>query len=399
MPITTLRHVQPGDLIKSEFMNSLLDSLQSLDLRITSLETGETGNRPPVLLERSPSGNVEVNSRLTLIGRNFLRPSDQNTVTLGGVPINQFDTDSDESNLIFTVPNVFSGLPRSVPATVRNQFGESAELQVGLLPVAVTQGGQVVIFDQTAPLGEIVIGNTYDLSWMVDSQTVLPVTYNFSLVFSNVVGASVAAWQADSPITPSGAREIRRGTPQLVTARVKVPTGATSAQLALKAESADRAFSRTSDSLDFTVGQTTVVSDSRALLTVVTEIPPFDDVGTNPVRNATINGASGVEVRFGATGKVPINLHVGSDPSAAGTYRFTATVEDPAGLWTGGPVTPAESGRTAPSDRQIDATIQNSDAGNSTTVKFMVVSAIHRTEAGTEDFTSFVRFPIRGFAG
>jgi len=59
---------------------------------------------------------------------------------------------------------------------------------------------------------------------------------------------------------------------------------------------------------------------------------------------------------------------------------------------------PAESARLAPSDRRIEATITNSDSGNTTTVKFMVVSAIHRTSDGTEDFTSFVRFPIRGFA-
>jgi hypothetical protein len=398
MAITNLQHVQPGDLIKAEDMNRLLDALQLLDVRVTSLETGDGGNRAPILLQRSPSGDIEVNSPLTLIGRNFLLPSDRNTVTLGGVPINQFNADSDETNLIFTVPDVFSALPRTVQVSVRNEFGESTELNVGLLPHVVTQGGLVVIFDQTPPLDEIVVGNTYTLSWLVDSQTVLPVTYNFTLEFTNVVGATVSLWRSDSNVNPSGPREIRRGNPQLVTATVRVPEGATSAQVALRAESTDHAFGRTSATLALEVGETPEVSDPRVLMTRMT-IPPLDAVtgGPNPVRLATINGVDGVEVRFGQTGRVPINMHVGTDQSAAGTYNFTATVEDAAGLWTGGPVAPTTLSRTAPSDRTLQATIQNTDTGNTTTVKFMVVRATHRTAAGVEDFNSFIRFPIRGF--
>ena len=397
MAIPNLQHVQPGELIKAEFMNRLLDALQSLDLRITSLEAGE-GSRAPILLQRSPGGSIEVNSPLTLIGRNFLLPSDRNTVMLGGVPINQFNNDSDETNLIFTIPDVFSALPRGVPVMVRNEFGDSAELEVTLLPHVVTQGGLVVIFDQTPPLGEIIIGNSYTLSWLVDSQTVLPVTYNFNLVFTDVTGATASLWLNGSSVNPTVPTQIRRGTPQLVTATVRVPEGATSAQVALRAESTDHAFSRTSATLGLTVGDTPNVSDPRALMTRVT-IPPLDPVtgAPNPVRAATINGADGVEVRFGTTGRVPINLHVGGDPSAAGTYTFSAAVETPAGLWTAGPVAPVTLGRGVNTDRTVQATIQNTDSGNTTTVKFMVVSAT-RTVEGDEDFTSFIRFPIRGFS-
>jgi hypothetical protein len=395
MSIITLQNVQPGELIKADFVNALIGALQALDSRVTSLESGTAGNRPPILMERSPSGNVEVNSPLTLIGRNFIVPSEGNTVVLGGVPINQFNGGSDEQNLIFTVPNVFGGLPRSVGVKVTNRYGDSNELTVGLLPEVINQGGQTVILPQTAPLGQINIGQQYTLSWLVDSQTVLPVTYAFSLVFTNVVGASVNAWQTASQITPAQPKEIHAGAPFLVTAKVTVPGGATSAQIALKAESLDHAFSRTSDNLDFRVGDTTAVSDPRVLVTLPTLIGPFDGQGQpNAVRKATINGVDGIEVKFGATGSIPIRMHVTSDQSAAGTYHFTATVESPGGLWTPGPVTPATAGLIAPQDRNIDAQIQNTDSGNSSTVKFMVVSAVHG--AGSGDFTSFVRFPIRG---
>jgi hypothetical protein len=399
MPIITPQNVQPGDLITSEFMNLIIDALRSLELRISNLEAGESTGRPPVLIGRSPSGDVEVNSLLTVVGRNFSRPSELNTVMLGGVPINQF-SDSDDRNLHFTVPNVFAGLPREVSLSVRNEFGEAPnQLQVRLLPRAQPQGGQVVIFNQTAALGEILEGNTYDLAWLVDSQTVLPVTYNVTLEFSSVVGASQAAWRAASVIVPSGSQEIRRGSPLRVTARVTVPPGATSAQVALRAESQDGTFSRTSDSLDFTVGQTIEVSDPRVLITLVTEIPPFDSSGApNPVRGAVIGGVNGIELRFGSSGQVPINVHVIADSSATGTYRFSTAIEDPAGMWVAGSVTPAQAGQTAPSDRTVQATLQNIDTGLSTMVKFAVVRATHLTSTGADDFVSFVRFPIRGFA-
>jgi len=395
MSIITLQNVQPGELIKADFVNALIDALQALDSRVTSLESGEAGNRPPILMERSPGGNVEVNTPLTLIGRNFIVPIEENTVVLGGVPINQFNNGSDEQNLIFTVPNVFGGLPRSVPVKVTNRYGDSNELTVGLLPHAVNQGGTTVILPQTPPLGQINIGQTYSLSWLVDSQTVLPVTYTFSLVFTNVVGASVSAWQTLAQVTPSQPKEIHAGAPFLVTATVKVPNGATSAQVALKAESLDHAFVRTSDTLDFTVGQTPAVSDPRVLLTLPALIGPFDSQGQpNTVRKATINGVDGIEVKFGATGTVPIKMQVTADPSAAGTYNFTTTVESPAGLWQPGTVTPATAGLSASQTRNIDAQLRNSDSGNSSTVKFMVVNAVHGTGNGA--FTSFVRFPIRG---
>ncbi|HXU35886.1 MAG TPA: hypothetical protein VN937_05945 [Blastocatellia bacterium] len=402
MAIPTLANVQPGDLITAEFMNRLMDAMRSLDNRISDLESSDVVNRPPVLTGRRPTGDTEVGSLLTLIGRNFLQPGELNTVMLGGVPINQFaggPGGSTDTELIFTVPDVFSGLPRTVPVSVTNQFGASTSLQVRLLPHVQPQGGQVVIFNQTPPLGQINAGSTFELKWLVDSQTVLPAVYNLGVNFSNVVGATAAAWQAGTVITPSGTREIPRGTPLAVSARITVPAGATSVQIALRAESVDTAIAgKSSDALSITVGATPDISDPR-LLATLSAIPPFDGTVPNAAHAAGIGGVSGVEVRFGATGLIPITIHVTQDSSAAGSYSFEASVEDPAGLWQSPTVTPTGSSQAAPSDRNLSVHIQNSDTGLSTTVKFLVVRARHTNAAtGANDFTSFVRFPIRGFA-
>jgi hypothetical protein len=399
MQTSNLVHVQPGDLITSDLMNKLVDLLQSLDARVSDLESGSVTNHPPVLIGRSPTGDVEVNSPLTLIGRNFLLPSNLNTVWLNNIPINQFAASSDGQNLTFTVPDIFSPLPQTLTVFVQDQYGPSTSLQVQILPHAQTQGGQVVVFNQTPSLGQIIIGHPYDLSWLVDSQTALPVTYNLSLVFTDIVGASLAAWQANAQITPSGSRQISRGHPLPVAATITVPAGATSVNIALKAEATDHSFSQTSDAIGLLVGSTPVVSDPRALLTLL-DIPPFDPAtgAANTVRAATINGVSGVEVQFGASGQIPINLHVTSDTTAAGTYVYSGVVEDDASLWLVGDAVPAQSGQTAPSDREVDVTIQNTDTSNSSAIKYLVVSASHRpTGSTTTDFVSFVRFPIRGY--
>jgi len=398
MAVFSFQRVQPGDLISADLMNRLIDAFRSLDTRVTNLEEGDSPTANPVLLDRSPTGDVEVNSLLTLIGRNFLIPPQNNTVILDGVPIQSFAA-SDDKNLRFTIPDVFSTLPRTVSVFVRNAFGDSSQLQIRLLPRPPQQGGDVVVFNQTKPLGKIVIGQTYNLAWLVDSQTLLPATYNLTVVLSNVVGAPPNLWQSGIQLTPVGPIQIAPGKPLAVAAKVTVPAGATSVEIALKAESTDLQFSQSSPVLSLTVDAVPDVSDPRVLLTL-DDIPPLDSGGNpNTVRAATINGINGAEVKFGASGQIPVAMHVTADPTAAGTYNYTVEIENAAALWSSpGTATPATSGQVAPSDKTIQAGVRNTDTGNSTAVTFLVVKALHQTAGGVQDFTSFMRIPIRGFA-
>jgi hypothetical protein len=399
MAISNLQHVQPGDLITAKSMNDLVDALLLLEQRVSDIEAGGTPGGPPILMERSPTGDVEVNSLLTLKGRNFLRPSELNTVMLGEVPINRFADNSDDRNLVFTIPDVFSSLPRSVPIFIHHEFGDSTSMEIRLLPRTPTQGGQVIVFNQTPPLPEINVGSSYNFSWLVDSQTILPARYRFSVVFTNVIGASLTLWQEGTEITPSGPREITAGHPLTVNARVTVPTGATSVDIALKVEATDRFTSRTSDSISLVVGRPPVLSDPRALLTIA-EIPPFDPNTGDPntLRSAQIDGVDGIEVQFGQTGQIPINIHVTDDGTAEGTYTYSALIEDGARLWNAGPIVPVTNALRAPDDATISVQIQNTDTRNTSDIKFLIVKAAHRpVRAAADDFTSFIRFPIRGY--
>jgi hypothetical protein len=311
----------------------------------------------------------------------------------GKFPIRKF-LQGDGQNLVLQVPDVFSGLPRLVSVQVTNPNGSSNQLQIPITPAAPVQGGKVAVYPATAPLGQINVGTTYTLQWLVDSQTLLPATYTLAVVFTNVQGASPDAWQTSTVLKPSGQQQIAAGNPLAVSAAITVPNGAVQATVALQATSVDGLFQQTSDTLALIIGQTPPVSDPRVLLTI-------GDIPSNSaVKKVTINGVSGIAIPFRQQGTIPITVAVTNNASAAGAYNFSASMDTPAGLWGNPAVSPPTAGLLAPSSRSVLVTISNTDLANSTTVKTLKVSAAHVPGGqAVPDFTSFISFPIQGYAG
>jgi hypothetical protein len=305
------------------------------------------------------------------------------------------------------VPDLFTGLPRLMDLSVATGGRTSNTVQVRVQPKTETQGGNVVIFPQTAPLGEIVVGNSYTLRWLVDGQTALPATYRFKLVFTDTAGASESAWSSISGLDPSSERQIVRGNPLPVVATVKVPPSATRAQIALEVRSTDGTMTRTSDPIAFEVGSRPQVSDPRANLTLPAQIGPFDASGNpNPLRAAKITVGSGLldglQLRFGQTADIPFDLFVTSQDGAGGTgagdYAYSAEVEDAGASWQVTKIAPTvDTAVPTGVHRKITVTLRNSDSTSSSTVRYMVVRAQHASGQAEAAFVSFIRFPIQGF--
>lgn len=397
--------VRPGDLITADLMSQVLADIADLQLAVATLQGGGvTTSKAPVLISRDPTGDVEVGSKLTLLGISFRASGSTNTVMLGSVAINAFLVE-DDTRISFQVPDSFTGLPRDMSVFVKNAKGPSQSLAVRVLPPTPVQGGQVVILDQTGALGQIGIGTTYGLKWLIDSQTLLPVAYRWRLVFTNLVGgASAQAWSDSTVFVPVGPTEIVAGSPLLVTASVTVPSGARSADISLLVEKTSGSFSKPSSPLRLEVGAMAVISDTRALVSLKT-IPPLNPVNPlepNPVRAANIvlsdgTSLSGVQIKYGATGKIPCNMHVTSDTAAAGSYAYSVQIETPGALWATPSVTPTRSAQTVNSDRAITVTVTNTDASSSVAFTYLVVIATHTpTGSATPDFLSFIRIPIQG---
>jgi hypothetical protein len=398
------KEVRPGDLITAELFNQILGDIADLTVRVAQLEGSTSG---PRILGRTPPGDVTVLGRLTVLGTGFDPQSNQNTVNLGGVSINSFFDESDETQLSFQVPDLFTGLPRLMELTVSSGGHTSNAVTVRVQPRTETQGGNVVIFPQTQALGAFHVGPpAYTLRWLVDGQTALPATYRFRLLFTNLAGAAESAWTTQATLDPSSERQIVRGNPLPVTATVTIPSGATRGQIALEVRSTDGTMVRTSDPILFEAGSTPQVSDPRANLTLPAAIGPFDANGNpNPLRKARLtvdgNELDGLQLKFNSTAEIPFDLFVTSlsNGTGAGNYAYSAEVENPGTAWHVTKIDPtSDTAVPASGQRKIKVTLQNTDTASSNAIRYMVVRAQHTPAgSGASDFVSFIRFPIQGF--
>ena len=108
-----------------------------------------------------------------------------------------------------------------------------------------------------------------------------------------------------------------------------------------------------------------------------------------------IDGLDGFEIPY--ANKATVAIHV--EQTVAGTYAYTAEVENAGGLWTVGTLSPATSqeGSSGFEDVQFDLSLSatNSAANEK---RFLVFRAKRTDTDQVGQFTSFLRIPIRGFA-
>ena len=385
---------QPGDLIPSDEWNAISAAVAALDSRVAILESRPQGGLAPIVSGRDPAGDVAVGSRLTVLGRNFLVPADQNTVTLGNAAIEDFLSGSDDEHLVFQIPDAFTGLPQTLQLMVVNRNGTSVPLNVRVLGQQTPQGGMVVFRPQT-PAGQTPeVGEQIEFEWDVDSQTTVPERYLLRPVFTSGVGAEDEVWEAAATVEPSGVVRLTRGDPVRATISVVVPTGAESVDVALEAVAQDHAdLTRTSDAMPVEIGTVLDPSNSNTTMTL-RPLTPLDENGQfNPARAATIGSLSGIEVQFGKRAYLQVNAHF----KLAGRYRFSAEVENAGGRWTTD-LSPQTGNRNADSTSQLDVGVSNTETAPGGGRRFLTVRAVKRNDANNADeFVSYVRVPVRGY--
>jgi hypothetical protein len=151
--------VRPGELITAELINQILAELESLQVRVTKLEAGVVNPIPvstPVdITDLLPHGPLHVGDELTIVGKNFLSPAENNTVSVAGVQINPslFKFSSDNAHLIFDIPPVpgLASISQPVLVQVSNKNGsDSASLT--LLPAFHPPTGRLEVAYAVAPV-------------------------------------------------------------------------------------------------------------------------------------------------------------------------------------------------------------------------------------------------------
>src|SRR5205823_1859720 len=151
------KQVRPGELITAELINQILAELESLEVRVTKLEAGgvTTAPTPVDITDLLPHGPLHVDEELTIVGKNFLSPPENNDVSVAGVHIggSLFKFSSDKEHLIFNIPPVtnLASLSQPVTVEVRNKNGsDSATLT--LLPAVHPPTGRVELAYVIAPV-------------------------------------------------------------------------------------------------------------------------------------------------------------------------------------------------------------------------------------------------------
>lgn len=260
MPSPTQK-VNPGDLIKSEFVNDLLDRIDNLEERVARIETEGASSGAVVILDILPEGIVRVGDEMRLIGRNFgLR--EQNVVKLAGKPIDKFTSGSDFL-LVFVVPPVpgVTEEGRPVQLTLSNPRGFVSQTIILADRPPTVLVADILLSLATPPDRNLLPdGTTYSFIFDLIAFTNMDETFilkpTLDLGWPVAVVGPAGAGPTAELLIPEG--KFPEGTKRSVTVQLTIPTTAglgTQAHLELTASSKRSPQIKFSKSELLTVGQ------------------------------------------------------------------------------------------------------------------------------------------------
>jgi hypothetical protein len=365
------------------------------------LEAGGGGSvgPKPVILDWQPHDRVQLRHRLDVTGSNFPTPPDEKSVDVGGSAVLRF--------LVTTATQLSFEIPPTVKVgsallTIRNGSSFASQM-INVVEEAVIPKGEMFLNDVTPPFGSVEIGKLLPFVFELDSQTIPSEDYNLEVKFTDPAGtATVDEWKKNTEMvlgTTGGSvpSPVKLG-PQAkvrVNVNVRVPAGAVSTNMALKANSvnasADPLLNRSSKLVEIKVGSQQAPNDPRTTF-AISKIGP-----AAPARTAKIDGIDGVEVLYGGSPLVPIKALF----TKSGNYEFSAVIEKAdTAVWVINGVTPAgfKSGDSGEQLININLTLKKTvpDPGDQHSEKNVLLVRASRTDAD-EKFTSFTRVPIQGF--
>lgn len=402
-----LEHVSPGGLIKFEDWNSIVDELNSLELRVSALEAIAPGSTPgaPTITGRSPTGDIAVPSRLTVFGHNFIVPSDNNnTLSVDGVNFTHFVPGSNDTQLIVDLPDFGGNPPPTASLFVHNQKGDSNVIQVAMHAPPIIPTGTTDVTKVTQNLGTIDENKKYTFMFQVAATLEHgPETYQVSASYLNAQGVAASAWTNATRLVdevgttiPGSQVLVNTGNPAKVGVEVTVPGGATSVELAIHAESLhnDAQLSMTSNLITITIGQP-YVDNANAPTFQLDDYPPGPTV---PIRKRTIDGVDVIQISFGQTAQISLEAGL----KLAGAYTFSASIDNPGALWelspAGSPVDPPGVTLGSPQAETIAIGVKSKHTSVTSDTRDLVLTATKLVApGGAVDFSTQFRFPIGVF--
>lgn len=382
--------VAPGDLITAELFNEILSDINSLKVRVAALEGAEGA---PVIDRIEPQFiDKPLGSLINIFGSGLRGDATDTTVFFNSVPVSLFLTQSNENLIALPIPLSLTGLPRTIQVRVVNGNGESNSVGIRVVEPVVEPDGSIFIRNEGDPLGEIEVGQSYELNWRVVNQLNVERVFTFQSVISDVVGSTVTAWRNRVEISGDLDEPFSSGEGRDIIMKVTVPNNAESVRLGLFVATEDGAFSETSSLTSLVVGEEPEISDSRADIRMRAFFPnSVLGFFTTNVEGADVDGFT-----IAPDQSLTLPLEISVTAEGGGRYEFETRIEGETGRWDTprvDTVLQLPNGGTLP----IDIPIRGSAATDTTTVSTLVVTARHFSGSSTtSDFASFVSIPIRG---
>jgi hypothetical protein len=169
--------VRPGDLIKADDMNKVMQAVEALSDRVAKLEAGTPVNRALAITGFSPLSGVRPGDTLHILGRNFGDRS-ENSVTIDNISVSPTGASSD-TELIAVVPNV--SVPpegRIVTVSVGNPRGFVATtLTLSPFVATVPTGNVFINFAKSPQVAKLDADKSYVFIFTIQAIVDLDETY------------------------------------------------------------------------------------------------------------------------------------------------------------------------------------------------------------------------------
>jgi hypothetical protein len=390
--------VAPGDLITAELFNDVRNDINALMLRVAALEGAGGG---PVITTIQPKGvDITINSLLTVLGTGFNKIPEYNTVMLGGKQITNFNEASSQSALIFPVPDLFTGLPKTVDLTVTNDGKTSNAFPVPLKAHPREQHGEFLVTEAYLPTGTLSANSDEKFGWDVLASTTLGDSLTLSLVVSNAdPAASTAQWQAAAAtgFAPPSPVAINPGQTRRVDLSIHTPAGAKAADLQLKVVGIDGTTQKSSPIVPWRAGQSLDPSNPNTTVSA-TQVGNANAVLISNMQ--TSSGSSypqGFTFKAGKTTQIAFEI---VDKRGAGTpaaaYTCSAALVTSGGDWTiSNAIGDNQPSIPAGQDFTYAINIANKAGAVGTEYLLRVEAKQTKSGSGVTPYTSFAMFPIK----
>ncbi len=343
-----LPNVDPGDLIRSADWNSMVATINALEVRVAELEGGGSG-KVPRIDEVLPTGIVTAGDTIRIFGANFDFTNGGHSVFFGDTRAIVFLAGSSNTLLIVKVPDVVEGATEAGNAMtmkVGNLVGVATRaITIKAKPV-VTSGGIAFSFKSTRPTATPTANAQffYDFELKSTASQDLTVTLTPTVTIIPPLPAGVpdpqlqtriAVLDSDGTVRANGQVSLPEGATKTVSLRLSLPTGTNGVRYNLSATATAPGVADRVESLPAQqVGQASEQPDST--ITSFEFSSSIDGRATFNPDPGGVTGADGtIAVAPGQTGVIDVRAMFANIPvGTTNNYAITAAIEGTANGWS-----------------------------------------------------------------